>query len=102
MSSVVTCVETARRYLRPEAVEVGDLYTSHALGTEAAGYMRRHPLSEHTVSLPCNGNAVAHITVRPEDNGTGFYSYARVVAVVFEAAEQPEPDDSRSVDFAAL
>lgn len=102
MSNVVTCREPARRYINSGTVAVGELYTSHALGTEAAGYMRRHPLSEHTVSLPCGGHSTAHITVRPEDNGTGFYSYARVVAVSFEAAEQPELEDSPSVDFATL
>lgn len=101
MSNVVTCIETAHRYLRPEAVEVGDLYTVHALGTAAAGYMRRFPLQEHVVSLPCGGHSTVHITVRPEDNGTGFYSYARVVAVEHEAAEQPEAEDS-ALDFAAL
>ncbi len=101
MSNVVTCIETARRYLSAESVAVGDLYTLHALGTPAANMMKRHPSSEHVVSLPCGGHSVAHITVRPEDNGTGFYSYARVVAVSYEAAEQPEAEDS-APDFAAL
>ena len=99
MSNVVTCHEPARRYLRPEAVEVGDLYTVHALGTAAAGYMRRFPLQEHMVSLPCGGHSTVHITVKPEDNGTGFYSYARVIAVCVEPAEMPEVEDS-APDFA--
>lgn len=102
MSNVVTCIETARRYINASTVSVGDLYTAHALGTLAAGYMKRYPQSEHMVSLPCNGGALAHITVKPEDNGTGFYSYARVIAVTVEPAEMPEPDDSLSLDFAAL
>lgn len=101
MSNVVTCIESARRYVNAGNVAVGDLYTLHALGTAAAGYMRRFPQQSHTVSLPCGGHSVAHITVRPEDNGTGFYSYARVVAVEHEASEQPEAEDS-TPDFAAL
>ena len=102
MSNVVTCIETARRYISTESVAVGELYTLHALGTPAANLMKRFPRSEHTVSLPCGGHSVAHVTVKPEDNGTGFYGYARVVGVNIEAAEQPEPDDSGVIDFAAL
>ena len=101
MSNVVTCIELARRYVNAGAVAVGELYTAHALGTQAAGYMRRFPLQDHMVSLPCGGSAVAHITVRPEDNGTGFYSYARVIAVCVEPAEMPEVEESL-LDFAAL
>lgn len=101
MSNVVICAEPARHYINVGAVAVGDLYTLHALGTAAANIMKRHPYSEHIVSLPCGGHAVAHITVRPEDNGTGFYSYARVIAVCVEPAEMPEVEDS-APDFAAL
>ena len=101
MSNVVTCIESARHYINAGAVAIGELYTAHALGTQAARYMRRFPLQEHMVSLPCGSNTVVHITVRPEDNGTGFYSYARVIAVCVEPAEMPEVEDS-APDFAAL
>jgi len=101
-SSLLTPIETARRYISVGSVAVGDLYTAHALGTQAAGFIKRYPQDTHTVSLPCNdGASVAHITVKPESNGVGHYSYARVVAVTVEPAELPETDDAEGFNFAA-
>lgn len=90
--------ETARRFIDPRAVEVGQLYTINALGTNAAKLMRRFPRTTHTICLR-NGDALIGVTVRPTANDIGQFTYARVEAICTDSAEPDE--EIGELDFAA-
>lgn len=100
-ASLLTPIESARHYMDTSRVEVGNLYTASAFGTTAAKFLARYPDTCHVVSLPC-GSQMVHLTVEPCENGTGHFSYGRVVGLAYEAAEAPEQEEGEPVDFAAL
>lgn len=102
MPSVVTPIESARQYMDIYRVEVGNLYVASAFGSTAAAQLAAVPNELHVVSIPCGASQMVHMTVEPCENGTGHFSYGRVVGLSVEAAEASEPDDSTEVDFASL
>lgn len=84
--------ERALRFLNVSQVEVGQLYTVNALGTINARYMRRHHAATHTIGFR-DGGEVVHVTVEPWGNDLGQPTYARVIAVSREPAEDEVEDE---------
>lgn len=90
--------ETALRFINPRSVEVGQLYTINALGTNAAKLMQRFPRTTHTVCMR-DGDVEVAVTVRPTANDIGQYTYACVEAVTYAAADALE--EIGDIEFAA-